>query len=249
MIKALFFRRFWLIRHRLMSTVSFMVLLPLLLHIAITMVMKNIVVQSIDQVPYDVWVFPGIILLIASVSTFSLIYRDLFDLRIHKKSFIPITLAPYGKTHLVIGFLVTSIIESLVYVIVAMGVLTVLLPEPLNWSAYFIVPLFTLLYTFLLGNLIITFSVLTDRISTYLSITISMFLFILFATGVLVEFDFYPKTIGTLLSYFPLSMILSDLRGILFFNRVEWGPIMIPVATALGWTWLNGYMLKRKLKQ
>ena len=226
-----------------------MVMLPLLLHIGITMVMKNIVVQSIDQVPYDVWVFPGIILLIASVSTFSLIYRDLFDLRIHKKSFIPITLAPYGKTHLVIGFLVTSIIESLVYVIVAMGVLTVLLPEPLNWSAYFIVPLFTLLYTFLLGNLIITFSVLTDRISTYLSITIFMFLFILFATGVLVEFDFYPKTIGTLLSYFPLSMILSDLRGILFFNRVEWGPIMIPVATALGWTWLNGYMLKRKLKQ
>lgn len=232
-----------------MTTVSFMVMLPLLLHIGITMVMKNIVVQSIDQVPYDVWVFPGIILLIASVSTFSLIYRDLFDLRIHKKSFIPITLAPYGKTHLVIGFLVTSIIESLVYVIVAMGVLTVLLPEPLNWSAYFIVPLFTLLYTFLLGNLIITFSVLTDRISTYLSITISMFLFILFATGVLVEFDFYPKTVGTLLSYFPLSMILSDLRGILFFNRVEWGPIMIPVATALGWTWLNGYMLKRKLKQ
>jgi len=249
LIKALLFRRFWLIRHRLMTTVSFMVILPLLLHIGITMVMKNIVVQSIDQVPYDVWVFPGIILLIASVSTFSLIYRDLFDLRIHKKSFIPITLAPYGKTHLVIGFLVTSIIESLVYVIVAMGVLTVLLPEPLNWSAYFIVPLFTLLYTFLLGNLIITFSVLTDRISTYLSITISMFLFILFATGVLVEFDFYPKTIGTLLSYFPLSMILSDLRGILFFNRVEWGPIMIPVATALGWTWLNGYMLKRKLKQ
>ena len=249
MIKALLFRRFWLIRHRLMTTVSFMVMLPLLLHIGITMVMKNIVVQSIDQVPYDVWVFPGIILLIASVSTFSLIYRDLFDLRIHKKSFIPITLAPYGKTHLVIGFLVTSIIESLVYVIVAMGVLTVLLPEPLNWSAYFIVPLFTLFYTFLLGNLIITFSVLTDRISTYLSITISMFLFILFATGVLVEFDFYPKTIGTLLSYFPLSMILSDLRGILFFNRVEWGPIMIPVATALGWTWLNGYMLKRKLKQ
>ena len=249
MIKALFFRRFWLIRHRLMSTVSFMVLLPLLLHIAITMVMKNIVVRSIDQVPYDVWVFPGIILLIASVSTFSLIYRDLFDLRIHKKSFIPITLAPYGKTHLVIGFLVTSIIESTLYVIIAMTILTVLLPEPLNWAAYFIVPLFTFLYTFLFGNLIITFSVLTDRISTYLSITISMFLFILFATGVLVEFDFYPKTVGTLLSYFPLSMILSDLRGILFFNHLKWGSIIIPVVIAFGWTWMNGYLLKRKLKQ
>ena len=130
-----------------------------------------------------------------------------------------------------------------------MAGLTVLLPEPLNWSAYFIVPLFTFLYTFLLGNLIITFSVLTDRISTYLSITISMFLFILFATGLLVEFDFYPKTVGTLLSYSPLSMILSDLRGILFFNHLEWGPIIISVAIALGWTWMNGYLLKHKLKQ
>jgi len=249
LIKALFFRRFWLIRHRLKTTVSFMVLLPLLLHIGITMVMKNIVGQSMNQIPYDVWVFPGIVLLIASVSTFSLIYRDFFNLRIHKKSFIPITLAPYGKTHLVIGFLVISIIESTVYVITAMAVLTVLLSEPLNWSAYFIVPLFTFLYTFLLGNMIITFSVLTDRISTYLSITISVFLFILFATGVLVEFDFYPRTVGTLLSYSPLSMILSDLRGILFFDHLEWGPIIIPITIALGWTWMNGYLLKRKLKQ
>jgi len=82
LIKALFFRRFWLIRHRLMTTVSFMVLLPLLLHIGITMVMKNIVGKSIDQIPYDIWVFPGIVLMIASVSTFSLIYRDFFNLRI-----------------------------------------------------------------------------------------------------------------------------------------------------------------------
>jgi len=232
-----------------MTTISFMVLLPLLLHIAITMVMKNILVRSLDQVPYEIWVFPGIVLLIASVSTFSMIYRDMFDLRIHRKSFIPITLAPYGKTQLILGFLVTSIIEALVYVVVAMSVLTVLLPEPLHWSAYFIIPLFTFLYTFMLGNLVITFSVLTDRISTYLSIMISVFLFILFGTGVLVEFEFYPKTIGVLLSSFPLSMILSDLRGILFFNRVDWNQIFIPIVVAIGWTWFNGYLLKRKLKQ
>ena len=33
MIKALFIRRFWLIRHRLLSTLGFMTLLPLFLHI------------------------------------------------------------------------------------------------------------------------------------------------------------------------------------------------------------------------
>ena len=160
MIKALFFRRIWLVRHRLMTTIAFMFLLPLFMHTSITMVMKNILVRSLDKVPYEIWVFPGIIFIIASLSTFSLIYRDLFDLRIHKKLFIPITMAPYSKTHLVIGFLTTSIIESLIYVIVAMGLLTLLLPEPLDWTAYFFIPIFTFLYTFLLGNLVITFSVL-----------------------------------------------------------------------------------------
>lgn len=232
-----------------MTTLAFMAVLPLLLHIAFTMVMKNILVRSLDQVPYEVWVFPGIILLIASVSTFSMVYRDLFDLRIHKKSFIPITLAPYRKTHLVLGFLVTSIIEALVYVIIAMGVLTVLLPQPLHWSAYLFIPLFSFLYTFMLGNLMITFSVLTDRISTYLLIMIAIFFFVLFGTGLLVEFDFYPKTIGTILSYSPLSMILSELRGIIFFNRVDWPQIITPLVVAIGWTWLNGYLLKRKMKQ
>lgn len=232
-----------------MTTLAFMAVLPLLLHIAFTMVMKNILVRSLDQVPYEVWVFPGIILLIASVSTFSMVYRDLFDLRIHKKSFIPITLAPYRKTHLVLGFLVTSIFEALVYVIIAMGVLTVLLPQPLHWSAYLFIPLFSFLYTFMLGNLMITFSVLTDRISTYLLIMIAIFFFVLFGTGLLVEFDFYPKTIGTILSYSPLSMILSELRGIIFFNRVDWPQIITPLVVAIGWTWLNGYLLKRKMKQ
>jgi hypothetical protein len=44
-------------------------------------------------------------------------------------------------------------------------------------------------------------------------------------------------------------MILSDLRGILFFDHLEWGPIIIPITIAFGWTWMNGYLLKRKLKQ
>ena len=112
MIKALLLRRMWLIRHRFMTTLAFMVLLPLMLHVSITMVMKNILVHSLGNVPYDIWVFPGILLLIAVSSTFSMIYRDLFDLRIHKKSFIPITMAPYSKSHLVMGFLTTSIIEA-----------------------------------------------------------------------------------------------------------------------------------------
>jgi len=235
--------------HRPMMTFSFMVILPLLLHISITMVMKNILVRSLDQIPYELWIFPGIILIIASMSTFSMIYRDLFDLRIHKKSFLPMTLAPYSKTQLILGFLITSIVETTVYVIVAMAVLTVFLPSPFDVSTYFIILIFTFLYTFIVGNIIITFSVVTDRISIYLSILITMFLIILFGTGILVEFEFYPKTISVILSNFPLSMFLSSLREIIFFNRIDWFQIFIPIIVAIGWTWVNGYLLKRKLNQ
>ena len=235
--------------HRPMMTFSFMVILPLLLHISITMVMKNILVRSLDQIPYELWIFPGIILIIASMSTFSMIYRDLFDLRIHKKSFLPMTLAPYSKTQLILGFLITSIVETTVYVIVAMAVLTVFLPSPFDISTYFIILIFTFLYTFIVGNIIITFSVITDRISIYLSVFITMFLIILFGTGILVEFEFYPKTISIILTNFPLSMFLSSLREIIFFNRIDWFQIFIPITVAIGWTWMNGYLLKRKLNQ
>ena len=235
--------------HRPMMTFSFMVILPLLLHISITMVMKNILVRSLDQIPYELWIFPGIILIIASMSTFSMIYRDLFDLRIHKKSFLPMTLAPYSKTQLILGFLITSIVETTVYVIVAMAVLTVFLPSPFDISTYFIILIFTFLYTFIVGNIIITFSVVTDRISIYFSSLITMFLIILFGTGILVEFEFYPKTISVILSNFPLSMFLSSLREIIFFNRIDWFQIFIPIIVAFGWTWVNGYLLKRKLNQ
>ena len=235
--------------HRPMMTFSFMVILPLLLHISITMVMKNILVRSLDQIPYELWIFPGIILIIASMSTFSMIYRDLFDLRIHKKSFLPMTLAPYSKTQLILGFLITSIVETTVYVIVAMAVLTVFLPSPFDIFTYFIILIFTFLYTFIVGNIIITFSVITDRISIYLSVFITMFLIILFGTGILVEFEFYPKTISVILSNFPLSMFLSSLRDIIFLNRIDWFQIFIPIIVAIGWTWVNGYLLKRKLNQ
>ena len=235
--------------HRPMMTFSFMVILPLLLHISITMVMKNILVRSLDQIPYELWIFPGIILIIASMSTFSMIYRDLFDLRIHKKSFLPMTLAPYSKTQLILGFLITSIVETTAYVIVAMAVLTVFLPSPFDVSTYFIILIFSFLYTFIVGNIIITFSVVTDRISIYLSILITMFLIILFGTGILVEFEFYPKTISVILSNFPLSMFLSSLREIIFFNRIDWFQIFIPIIVAIGWTWVNGYLLKKKLNQ
>ena len=207
-----------------------MTLLPLFLHIAITMVMKNIFIYSLDEIQYEIWVFPGIIILISILSTYSVIYRDLFNLRIHKKAFIPI-------------------VESLIYGSVAMLIISFLLPEALHWSVYFFTPIYGFIFLLLFGNLILTLSILIERISTFLSLTIILFFFVIFGTGILVEFEFYPQTLGLILSYNPLSMILSELRGLLFFNEINWIWITLPLLIGFGWTWLNGYILKRKLGQ
>ena len=211
--------------------------------------MENILPISSINIPYEIWVFPAIIFFIASSTTFAIIYRDFFDLRIHKISFLPITLAPFSKTHLIIGFIITSIIESFIYVIITMIILTILITEPLSWKMFLITPFFTFLYTFLLANLIVTLSILSERIFTFLSVSIFLFFFIIFGNGFIINFGLFPQMIGSVLSYNPLSIVLSELRSILFFDIVNWKLISIPIIVSLFWTWLNGTLLKRKLKQ
>ena len=101
------------------------------------MVMKNVFIYSLDEIQYEIWVFPGIVILMSLLSTYSVIYRDLFNLRIHKKAFVPITLAPYSKSYLVIAILISAIIESLIYGSIAMIILSFFLPEVLPWSVWF----------------------------------------------------------------------------------------------------------------
>jgi|TARA_B100001079_G_scaffold61086_1_gene51782 ABC-type polysaccharide/polyol phosphate export permease len=232
-----------------MSTIAFAVLIPLLLHITLTMVMKNIFIYSLDKIPYEIWVFPGIVLLVSILSAYAVLYRDLFDLRIHKKSFIPITLAPYSKFYLVGGFLLTAIVESLIYGILSMIILSFLLSQSLHWYSYIAIPLYGFTFLFLFVNLLLTISILSERITTFLSMIIILFFFMIFGTGILFEFEFYPKILGTVLTYNPFSLILSELRGFLFSNHINWIWILVPILTGFVWTWINGFILKRTLKQ
>lgn len=242
-------RRLWLIRYRLHTTIGFLVALPVVLHIGITMVLKNILVRSINEIPYELWVFPGIIMIISVVTIFPILYRDLFDLRIHRKSLMPMTLAPITKQKLVTALLVTASLESMVFVFAGMGILSILMNESLPWYGYVLTPIFALSYSGLMGNIMITLSLATDRITTFLLSILMMFIFILFGSGILVEFEFYTFPIGSILDNFPGSMILSSLRALIFYNRVDWVGIIIPIIITAVWTVVNGEFLKRKLHQ
>ena len=124
-----------------------------------------------------------------------------------------------------------------------------LLSQQLELHAYFAIPVYGSIFLLLFGNLTLTVSILTERITTFISITIILFFFMIFGTGILFEFEFYPRMLGMILSYNPFSLIVSELRGLVFLKQINWVWIMIPVLTGLGWTWINGLLIKRSLKQ
>ena len=147
------------------------------------------------------------------------------------------------------GFLLTAIVESLIYGILSMIILSFLLSQSLHWYSYIAIPLYGFTFLFLFVNLLLTISILSERITTFLSMIIILFFFIIFGTGILFEFEFYPKILGTVLTYNPFSLILSELRGFLFSNHINWIWILVPILTGLVWTWIKGFILKRTLKQ
>lgn len=249
MVRALLIRRLWLVQNRIFPTISFLVILPALLHICITLVMKNILVRSINEIPYESWVFPGIIMIISAVSLFPNLYRDLFDLRVHGKALISMTLAPVSKLYLIAGFLITACLESLVFVITGIGILGILSNFPLSVTSYFLITIYAIGFSAILGNLMITFSLITNRITTYLMTILIMFILILFGSGILVEFEFYSYPIGLILQKFPTSMILSSLRALIFYERFDWLGVALPFVITIAWTWLNAGLFRRKLRQ
>ena len=89
--------------------ISILVILPL----------KNIILYSLSEVPYEIWVYPGFIFLISSLALFPSIYRDFFDLRIHRKLLINVVLTPYSKSTIISSYLICAVIEALFFGIIS----------------------------------------------------------------------------------------------------------------------------------
>ena len=117
MIKALLYRRYWLIKHRPWTTVAFLLAMPLLLHLFLSVILKKIFLTNTDYISYEIWVFPGIVFLVAAAAMFTILYRDLFGFRIYRSSFSALTLAPHSKFKLISSVLITAIIESQIYIL------------------------------------------------------------------------------------------------------------------------------------
>ena len=249
MIRALINRRLSLWKNRLLSSFFLLIALPIFIFIIISLPLKNIIRFSLTGIPYEIWVYPGLIFIISSLSMISVLYREYFELRIHGKVLRNISLSPHSKKKYIFSSLLTSSAEALVMVLISSLLYTLFVPISFDISKILFFSLCLLLHNFLLGNLYILIALIIDSLALIIFATFALIFLILFGNGFLIEFSFFPKGLDSMLGWQPLSLPFQIYQKFNATNYIDYFLVSIIIAVNYLWTIINSYILKRKLYQ
>jgi len=240
-------RRIWLWKNRLISSFFLLLVLPFSVYSLVSLSFKNIMGKSLSGMPYEFWVIPGLVFIISSLGLYPLIYRDFFDLRIHRKVLINVALAPYRKRALIGGYLCVAGMEALMLGIVSLLIMSGLATYPLTMIETVVMFLCLMVYLFFLGNYFITLGLAIDTQTTLFLMTALSFIFILFGNGYLIEFGFFPIGVETFLTWQPLSIPFRIFQVYFRTGIMDWALLTACIVLGILWTLANTIILKRKL--
>tara|TARA_Y100000996_G_scaffold98446_1_gene70794 strand:+ start:199 stop:948 length:750 start_codon:yes stop_codon:yes gene_type:complete len=249
MIIALIHRRLWLWKNRLVPSIFLLLSLPLIVFSMISLPLKNIIRFSLGGIPYDVWVLPGILFIISSFIMYPLLYREYFELRIHKKVLTNLSLSPHSKNTMIFSSLVVSSIEAFIVVIFSTIVYASFISISINIADLGYLLFCLSMYNLLLGNLYISLSLIVDTLTTMLLLTFMIFLVIIFGNGYLIEFSFFPLGLDSIIKLSPISIPFQIFQKFNSTGMIDYLSISILVVLIYFWVLLNGYILKSKLRQ
>ena len=247
MISTLLIRRFWIIKNRLFTTLGLLLILPIFINVVINLPFKRLVVNPLWNIPHEQWIYPGLTIIVIIMMMIPSVHRDLFDLRINKKLLPTLTLTPISKSMYLYSFLITIIIETVVYTILVMVVYSILIVPGFAVFDYLIMFPFFLLFIALGANILITLSLIVDKTTLYNLLMLMFFLFIVFASGTVIEFEYFPEIIGNVLRYLPTGQIMQSLRMALFSGVINWLIVLSALVTIIMWGYLNGIIFKKRL--
>tara|TARA_Y100000780_G_scaffold216419_1_gene219730 strand:- start:72 stop:821 length:750 start_codon:yes stop_codon:yes gene_type:complete len=242
-------RRWWFFQQRFVSTISLGMILPIVLYFLIVNPFSKIFVNHYDSVPFEEWAFPGMLILIGIVSIIPILYRDLFDYRIHKKAILSMTLAPISKLKLLSGFLISAILESLFFVCVGGAMYSILTGIVFAPVDYGIILGFILVINVLAGCFVTSVALLFSRVFSFFFVLIVFLLYLIFGTGMIFSIDFFPENFGMILKYVPFGLLIQELQQTLFYGEFHWLPISSLVLLIVPWIYINSEFLRRKLNQ
>ena len=235
--------------NHLTSSVILSFVLPIIIFIFTNLAFRNILVNSVYDISFDVWIHPSMIFLVSSLCIIPSIFRDLFDLRIHKKVLTYLSISPWSKQSLVSSILVVSLVEAFSIALFSLILYSFITPHPFSFLETIALLIYLLIFILMFGNILITISILSDKSATFLLSLMILLFFTLFGSGLIIELNFFPSSISYLLSIFPISMIIGAMQSYLYSGFIDWGLTLLPVLMSIGILLINSLLIRNKLRQ
>lgn len=249
MINALLQRRIWLLRNNIISSIVLSFLFPLVVFIFTNLAFRNVLVKSFYDIKFDTWIYPSMVFIVAGLSIVPSIFRDIYDLRVHRKVLTYLSISPYSKRYTISSFLVVSFAEGITMGLVSLLLYSFIIPYPFSIINTVALIFYLSIFIIVFGNLLITISILADKSATFFLSIIILFFFIILGSGLIIEHSFFPSSINYILSLFPISMIVQAMQSYLYSGFIDWSLTIFPILLSLGWILINAMLLRKKLRQ
>ena len=242
-------RRIWLLGNNITSSLVLSFMLPLTVFIFTNLAFRNVLIMSLYDVKFDTWIYPSMVLFVSGLSIIPSIFRDIFDLRIHKKVLTYVSLSPYSKRFIIFSFLMVALIEGIIMSLGSILLFSFIIPYPFGLIETVALLVYSSIFILVFGNILITISILADKSATFLLSIVILFFFILLGSGLIIELPFFPPSVNYILSIFPISMIVKAMQSYLFSGFINWPLIFFPLLFSIGLLIINSILLRNKLRQ
>ena len=242
-------RRFWLLRNRLVITAPIIILSPIAFHVFLSSVINNIYSSSPNGIPIESWLFPGVIFSFGSLTMLAILYRDLFNSQSNLQFLKLLSISPNSKFKIILGIILSSLIECLSYCVISTLTLLIFMPEPFSFSAFLSILFYLIFYLGLFGNCIISLSIYVQRGFTFLFLSFIFLQLLFVSSNILFDQEIYSQIMNMIFFNNPFNMLLYDLRYLIFFGETNFIWVAISIALSLLWIFLNSLFLKKKLNQ
>jgi len=205
--------------------------------------------MGLYDVKFDTWIYPSMVLFVSGLSIIPSIFRDIFDLRIHKKVLTYVSISPYSKRFIIFSFLMVALIEGIIMSLGSILLFSFIIPYPFGLIETIVLLVYSSIFILVFGNILITISILADKSATFLLSIVILFFFILLGSGLIIELPFFPPSVNYILSIFPISMIVKAMQSYLFSGFINWPLIFFPLLFSIGLLIINSILLRNKLRQ
>ena len=242
-------RRIWLFRNNVISSLILSFVFLLTIFIFANLSFRNVLVISLYDIKFDTWIYPSMVLLVSGLSIMPSIFRDIFDLRIHKKVLTYLSLSPYSKRFIIFSFLVVALIEGIIMGLGSLLLFSFIIPYPFGLIETVALLVYSSIFILVFGNILITISILSDKSATFLLSIVILFFFILLGSGLIIELPFFPSSVNYILSISPISMIVQAMQSYLFSGFINLSLTFFPILFTIVLLLINSSLLRNKLRQ